>query len=403
MVFLRKLCCLGGLIGIIWYPTTRVSGAETGGNSTSGSNSIPNPFDLNLNPDYASDAVVPMQRAPLMGALDHFGLARPLDQAGINIYGDIEGSYTYNAADPHSFDEGPQHKIELRMFDHHSDQLILQRIDLFIDRFVNYHHATKWDVGGLIEFQYGHDGAMMHSNGLLDYNLKYIPAGPGGPAHFANTYLANEHSPYYQPDLTEAFVDLAAPVGNGLRVRAGKFATIMGYESCDPVHNQAIQFFSRSFILTFGIPMYQTGAYVTYDISDNITANAGFSRGWEQALKDNNDSLDFLGSVNFILNDNFVDYVAASEGAEQPDDNSHYRTVLENIVYFTPDPRGPWNFALDMLAGWEDNQVKQYFSFFPPAPGSVSTGAPVGNTCWYGIASLWRLSRQQHSPDQGSR
>jgi hypothetical protein len=339
---------------------------------------LPPPDRLTLTPEYASDAPVPIRRAPLMDVLNYLGYAQPLEKAGINVYGEVEGSFNYNFSDPHVYEPAREsHQIELRMYDHHSNQAILQRMDLYVDRVVNYHHTTQFDLGGLVELQYGHDAAMMHSNGLMDYRKN--PASPTG--------YGTEHNPYYQWDLTEAFLDFALPVGNGLRVRAGKFATIMGYESCDPVHNQAIQFYSRTYLLTFGIPMYQTGGYATYDISDNVTANAGFSRGWEQAFKDNNSAIDFLGSINFILNDNFTDYVALSEGPEEPSDDSHYRTDLENIVYFTPNPRGPWNFALDALLGFEDDRVTEYFNFVSPeAEATAFSNKPPGNVSWKAVA-----------------
>jgi hypothetical protein len=313
-------------------------------------------------------------RAPLMGLLDRAGLAKPLDQVGIDIYGFIEGSYTYNTYDPHRTDNATgAHRIQLRMFDHHSDTLTINRIDLYVERVVDYHKG-RLDAGGLVELQYGTDASMMHSNGLFDYNY-------GG-------YFDHTH-PEYQFDVTQAYFDVAVPVGSGLRVRAGKFATLFGYESCDPVHNQAVQFYSRSFILTFGIPMYQTGAYATYDVMPNLNVNVGFSRGWEQALSDNNRAIDGFGSVNWTPNRQFAATFAVSEGPELPNDNSHYRTLLEGILYFTPDPNGPWTFAVDAMGAWEKNEVTSYFGSKQPhrEPEVVTvTFPPAGNTSWYGVA-----------------
>jgi hypothetical protein len=187
-------------------------------------------------------------------------------------------------------------------------------------------------------------------------------------------------------------------VGSGMRVRAGKFATILGYESCDPVHTQAVQFYSRSFILTFGIPMYQTGAYATYDLADNVTINAGFTRGWEQALSDNNDALDFLGSVNWVVNDRLTAFVGASIGPQLPDDNSHYRTLLEGILFYTPDPRGPWSFAVDGIVATEGNKIgptstsdsgfAEQHAAGSSADLSPHDRTPVGQTWWAGVAGF---------------
>jgi hypothetical protein len=313
------------------------------------------------------------QRAPLMALLDKAGLAKPLDEVGIDIYGFIQVSYTYNTFDPHRTDPNGLHRIQLRMFDHHSDNLAMNRFDLYIERFVNY-HKQKFDVGGLVELQYGTDASMMHSNGIFDYDF-------GG-------YFDHTH-PEYQFDPTQFYVDVAIPIGSGLRLRGGKFATLFGYESCDPVHNQAVQFYSRSFILTFGIPMYQLGAYATYDLFPSLTLNAGFSRGWEQGFSDNNSALDGFATANWQINDKFATMFGASFGPQLPDDNTHWRTLLEGILYFTPDPKGPWAFAVDAIAAWEDNQVTEWFGSKErgrePEVSSVFFPA-AGNTSWYGVA-----------------
>ncbi|HEY7120820.1 MAG TPA: outer membrane beta-barrel protein [Tepidisphaeraceae bacterium] len=320
-------------------------------------------------------------RDPLMALLDKMGWAKALDDAGITLFGAIQASYTYNLSNPHQdHPPDPTDRIQLRMFDHHHARAAINRIDLYAQRPVDY-HAGKWDVGGLAEVQYGIDAAMMHSNGLFDYD-----------------YYHNHAEPEYQFDVTQAFVDLAVPVGRGLRIRAGKFATILGYESCDPIHTQAVQFYSRSFILSFGIPMYQTGAYATYDVNDNLTINAGITRGWEQSLSDNNAAIDFLGSVNWVINDRFTAYFGASVGPQLPDDSSHYRTLLEGILFFTPDPRGPWSFALDGIVGFEDNEIgpnsstssgylEQHVSG-SSADLTPNDRTPVGETFWAGIAGF---------------
>src|SRR6185369_13237278 len=59
------------------------------------------------------------------------------------------------------------------------------------------------------------------------------------------------------------------------------------------------------------------------------------------------------------------------------------------IVYFTPDPKGPWSFAIDALAAWENNQVTEWFgSLHRDANPQLTTVTfpPAGNTSWFGIA-----------------
>jgi hypothetical protein len=135
--------------------------------------------------------------------------------------------------------------------------------------------------------------------------------------------------------------------------------------------------------------MYQTGVYATYDLTPSVSVNAGFSRGWEQALADNNGAIDAFGTVNWSINKMFSSMFGVSEGPELPNDNSHYRTLLEGIVYFNPDPKSPWTFAADAILGFEDNKVTQYFGSKSPTQFpqlQTVTFAPAGNTSWYGIA-----------------
>ncbi len=54
--------------------------------------------DMTLTPKYLADAPAP--RKPLMDLLDQAGAAKTLDQANINIYGYVEGSYSHNFSTP---------------------------------------------------------------------------------------------------------------------------------------------------------------------------------------------------------------------------------------------------------------------------------------------------------------
>ena len=53
---------------------------------------VPSVAETAIRPQHTPE--VPPGRRPLMELLDRAGLARPLDDAGINIYGHVQGSYT---------------------------------------------------------------------------------------------------------------------------------------------------------------------------------------------------------------------------------------------------------------------------------------------------------------------
>jgi len=124
-----------------------VAGATTARAGESASQSAPAapvtpvmPADLSLSrPLYMEDAPA---RAPLMALLDQVGIAKTLDDAKINVYGFVEGSYTYSASAP------PGNIITGRAFDVEHEDPTLNQIDLTIERTVDDAIAKKqFDVG----------------------------------------------------------------------------------------------------------------------------------------------------------------------------------------------------------------------------------------------------------------
>ena len=293
--------------------------------------------DLSLTPKYMDDAPA---RKPLMGLLDRAGLANSLDAANINIFGFVEGSYTYNFNDPAG-------EINVgRVFDFENDKVLLNQLDLTVERTVDVTKG-KWDLGGRMEWIYGADAGLIHSNGLFDW-------------------YDGSRSPENQFDLNQAYLDLAIPVGNGLRLRGGKFVTLMGQETINPTTNAL---YSHSYLFGFAIPFTHTGVMGTYALNDNWTVEGGFFRGWEQSAEDNNDSLSFHAKVAYTSTDKtWGAILQAVTGPERADSNSDYRTVIDAILTLTPDPNGPWTFAVNGDYGWEAS-----------VPG-------IGDSQWYGVA-----------------
>ena len=147
---------------------------------------------------------------------------------------------------------------------------------------------------------YGADARFLHSNGLFD-----------------------KETPDNQIDLTELYGEVVVPVGNGLKVKLGKFITPLGYEYVNPSLNA---FYSHSFI--FGIvPFSHTGVYATYGLNEEWTVSAGITRGWEQSIDDNNDAIDFLGSVGYVK-DKVTGALSFTVGPETTD-NGNYRYAVD--------------------------------------------------------------------------
>jgi len=254
-------------------------------------------------------------RRPLMNLLDQVGFGKTLDDAGIQIYGHVEGSYTYNFDDPpsslsdYSLPVGKFIDNPGRVFDVEHDKVLLNQLDLNIERVVD---VTKgeFDIGGRVELMYGADARFIHANGLLDnYEDDVTSRVTGGPQnHF---------------DIPQAYIDFAVPVGNGLRIRAGKFTF---FKQHDP---NASVFYSHSFTFGAALPFTLTGAYATYVINEQLVVDAGFSRGWDQSLNDNNGAIDVFGRVRYAVNEDLLLTLAAISGPEQDGDNGNWRTAID--------------------------------------------------------------------------
>ena len=307
----------------------------------------------------AQDDAPPKPDKPLAGMLKKSGI----DTGDLTISGFAEGSYTYSFSNP------PGNNITGRVFDIDNQELILNQIDLSIEKTVDAAAVSKDDkfaLGGKVEIMYGNDARFIHSNGLNFY-------GSG-----------IDLSPENQFDLVQAYVDIGLPVGNGLLIRAGKMVTHMGYETINPTTNPL---YSHSYLFGFAIPFTHTGVMAFYNLNDSVTVMGGISRGWDQALDDNNDSIDYLGQIKWVASDKVTAYLNVVTGPEQDDDGSNYRTVIDGIVTFAASDE--LSFALNGDYGWEagaaaDGDTAQWFGIAGYAGYKLAESATLnGRVEWF--------------------
>ena len=271
----------------------------------------------------------------LNDGMDKIGAGKPMADLGIKIGGFVEGSYTYNFRAPNSGQN------EGRAFDSEHNAARLNQLALQIGKNVDIATITKsgkWDWGFGVDMLWGADGRSIHSNGLTRYSTT---------SHPINQY-----------DLTQAYVDIAGPVGNGLVIRIGKFITPIGYEVISPVATVlgggGNNLFSHSYSFGFGIPFTHTGITATYKINDKMTVMAGITRGWEQSTRDVNGAIDFLGNVTYKPNDETTIAANVSVGPQAAGNNSDYRYLVEAWASFVP-AKSPLSYGVDAQFAWEDN------------------------------------------------
>ena len=282
-------------------------------------------------------------RRPLMSLLDRVGVGEALDNARLDLYGHVEGSYTYNADDP-----SPPFNVG-RVFDFEHDEPTLNQINLNIERRLNL-TGDQFDVGGRIDMLYGGDSRFIHANGLFD---NYDPQEPGDTEDITD-------GPENQFDLVQAYVDFGIPVGNGLRVRAGKF---LFFKQIDP---NASVFYSHSYTFGAALPFTLTGITGYYDMTDSTSIEVGVVRGWDDALEDDNDRESFVARYRNRISDEFNISLAAITGPEQVDDDAHWRTVVNFVASYQVTSN--FTLLLDSIYGYQAG-----------APGE-------GASDWYGAA-----------------
>lgn len=277
-------------------------------------------------------------RRPLMSLMDAAGVGGALDDAGINIYGHAEGSYTYNF-------QNPAGDVNVgRVFDFEHDELLLNQLDLTVQRTVDA-TAKSPDFGFTVEVIYGADARLTHANGLNFY-------GSSAP----------QLDPENQFDLVQAYVDIV-PVQN-ITIRAGKMVTHMGYETINPTTNPL---YSHAYLFGYAIPFTHTGVMVMWNATDKLTLMGGISRGWEQALEDDNDAIDYIGQVKYVFSDKLTGYFNFVVGPEKPDNDDDWRVVVDGILTYAATDR--LTFAVNADYGWEENSA-----------------ADGGDAAWYGVA-----------------
>jgi Putative beta-barrel porin-2, OmpL-like. bbp2 len=134
---------------------------------------------------------------------------------------------------------------------------------------------------------------------------------------------ADDGAPLYRNtekfDLVEAYAAYLIPLGSGLTIKAGKWATLIGYEVYESPKNLN---FSRSFLYTLGTPYTNTGALATYQLTQWFAATVGLTMGWDNS-DNNNGYVRPTGSFAFTPIDKLSATVNFLVGPEQNRNQMH--------------------------------------------------------------------------------
>jgi len=124
----------------------------------------------------------------------------------------------------------------------------------------------------------------------------------------------------YQFDLVEANVQFHVPfpTSGGMDIKAGQYATPLGFETIDPSTNP---FYSHSYIFQYGLPYEHTGLLTTSHLTPMFDLYAGLDTGTNTTfgpLGENNSAIGGIGGFGLNLYDGNLTVLALSHlGPEQ--------------------------------------------------------------------------------------
>jgi hypothetical protein len=278
----------------------------------------------------------------LMENLQKLGGDKPLNTAGIRIWGYFEGGFTGRLT-------GGQNPLPLMAFEStRPNNILLHQFRLTFDR--PYDAAKSVDWGFRVDGLFGSDAFFTHSQGLFQY------AGHGTGSEWA--------------DLTQFYGQGWFKTGadSGLELTVGKFVTTHGAEVIDATGNAL---FSHSYLFNYAIPFTHTGVKLNYIFNPQVSVYVAAVEGWD-VFQDNNHAWStMVGTV--ISGTEQIDGHARTTlafnvitGPEQADNVSHNRTVVDAVLTY-----------------WWTGKLSQTIN----ADYGVEQDVPgVGAAHWYGVA-----------------
>jgi hypothetical protein len=267
----------------------------------------------------------------------------------IDISGFLTGSYNYNFnRPPDSINVGQGYEYNANQFMYNSFTLILQKA-------VDY-NAFDWQAGFYTELILGQDATFTQASGLS---------------------LGD------QGDLEQAYIQVNAPLGNGVMIIFGKYVTPIGYEVVETALNAN---WTPGYQWTLLEPFTHTGLQLGYKLSDEWEFNVYVNNGWDN-VTDNNHSLSYIGRIYYTPNDNTSVTLIGYGGPEQTADNvdpgngepgadGHWREGVDFVVTHQCTPK--LGTAVQVDYGHETQAA---------VVGADVNGDPIisGDAQWWGI------------------
>jgi hypothetical protein len=207
---------------------------------------------------------------------------------GFQVSGAVEAQYVQNFNNPNT------NLNSLRIFDTQANSFVPQVAQFMIERPAAAGSATD-RIGFRARVNFGPQSRF--SRARTNYQ-------PGAD----NTEL----------DIHELYAEYIVPIGNGLKIQAGKINTLIGLEVINSWENPSI---SRSFTFGLAQAFTETGIRFTYPFASWMTATVGLVNGWDN-VEDNNRGKTVTGLLALTPHEMFGISFYGSYGSEQSNGNA---------------------------------------------------------------------------------
>ena len=256
--------------------------------------------------------------------------------AGLQRYGLKIGSWATTGIN-YNIDNAPDNSNGPMSMTDRSNEFNLYQLDLFIEKVVT--KSKNWDVGGRFDYMFGTDTRYTQATGNWD------------------THLMNPNS-YYNMALPQTYVEVFAPVGNGLNGKFGHFYTIIGYESVP----SALNFFSSHTYSFKSSPFTTSGALFNYTINDQWNVNLGAITGPDNFNRD-------IGAWSQMSGINWANTKTGTALSFSIMQGDVYQNRPSNLVYYSAifqQTLGKWHYVFQHDRGTQDhaanNQTAVWYS-----------------------------------------
>jgi putative OmpL-like beta-barrel porin-2 len=216
---------------------------------------------------------------------------------GFQVSGAVEASYTQNFNNPNT------NLNSLRIFDTQANSFVPQVAQIMMERPATAGSATD-RIGFRARLNFGAQSRF--SRARTNYQ-------PGTDS----TEL----------DIHELYAEYIVPIGNGLKIQAGKINTLIGLEVINSWENPN---FSRSWTFGLAQAFTETGIRFTYPFASWATAAVGIVNGWDN-IEDNNRGKTVTWNLALTPVEMFGITFYGSYGAEQSNGNAVFGNAATGV------------------------------------------------------------------------